>query len=522
VNPSPHAPSTGRTGRRAAFALFVLCALVIGVRLVLCQVGRVTVIDGFYLQDAFLLGAGRTPYEDFVQVAFPLVEALYAPVLSMTGAAGAPLVAASLVTGAAVLATSLLLFHALLPRIGRRGALLGGAAYALAAPVLGWHLFQREIWTNLALAAAVPVLLPARLATGVAGASDARAAAGGATLALALFAKLTAAVGAAALALELLLRRNARGAAIAAGALGLLFGAVALLCTAAWDGEFLTQVFLFYFFKGEAGTLAERLVAIGRHLDPVLALGAAGLALALWRGRTGLRFAAVLLATWLAYYALVSPSFWDHNAIDLALPAAAGAGYFVDRLLRSPRPAALAVAACCVAAGVRGVAPLRPQWFPHGLGGRQEVANLEQRARFLSATSAPDDLVLAETALLALLAGRESLVSDFELEPVARATLREVRLHGLAAAWRRRADGALLGAPPGDDPVAVGGSLFEQRVYRNTFYHLVPRILDAVRHRELAALLLRPESPLTPRLGPALEEAGYRRTVHDRVFGWTR
>jgi len=494
----------------------VLVAFTLLVRIALAPFGRITVIDGFYLQNAFLLGIGQTPYEDFVHVAFPFVEALYAPLLA-ADLGDARLMVASLLTGAAVLGTALLLLRLLTPLTGRRCAFLAGALYVVAAPLLAWHLFQREVWTNFALAGAAVLLF-----SGPRRCDDARASLGGALLAAALLFKLTAGVGAAALVVELVLRRNVRAALVAGGSLAAFFLAVTLLFTARYDGEFLTQVFLFFFFKGEASTMLDRLRTLGAHVDPVLALGIVGLVIALARGQRGLRFAAVLLGAWLGYYVLASPAFWDHNAIDLALPASVGAAYLLNSALRRPRPVLIAGILLCFAVGIRGVSPRKPPWFPHGLGGRQSVANLQRRASFLSSQSEPGQLVLTETPLLALMAGRASFVSDFELEPVARGALKEIRMRGLGHAWQRRSQGALLGGPPGPDAITIGGSLFEARVLRNTFHHAIPRIHDAIHHGELQALLFSARSPLEGKLTDVLQKSGYSSAVHDQVRGWAR
>jgi len=493
------------------------------VRIALALAGRITVIDAFYLQNAFLLGSGHVPYEDFVHVAFPFVEALYAPVLAATSER---LVAASLATGIAVLVTALLLFRLIAPLSGRRCAFLAGALYVVAAPLLAWHLFQREVWTNVALAGAAVVLLAPPSRTGHADTTndelnDGRAAIGGLVLAVAVLFKLTAVIGVIAILVELVLRRNLRASLIAGGALCFVFVAITLLCAARYESEFLTQAFVFFFFRGGANTTLERILAIGEHVDPVLALGIMGLALAFLRRDRRLRFAAILLAAWLAYYVLASATFWDHNAINFALPASIGAAFLIIAVVRRPRPAIIAVVLLCIAAGFRGIAPKKPLWFPHGLGGGQSVDYLKRKASFLSSQSKPGEMVYTETTFLALLAGRESIVSDFELEPVARAILREIRLRGFAEAWERRGAGALLGGTTGPDPVHVPGNLFEARVFRNTLYHTVPRLRDAIRHGELGALLFTENSPMELQLIQTLEKSGYARTVHDRVRGWS-
>ncbi|MBI4878471.1 MAG: glycosyltransferase family 39 protein [Planctomycetes bacterium] len=250
-----------------ARALLLLVAAGIGLRVLLVFLGRFCLDDGFYLQNAWRLGQGERPFEDFVHVAFPLVEWLYAPFLAL---AEDRLTAASLVTGGAVVATAVLLARLLGPACGAGAGLAAGLLYMVAAPIFAFHQFEREIWTNLGLAAAALALLRADAE------NDRRALTGGLLLGLTLACKLTAAVGAGALLLELLLQRRTRAALLAAGSALFLVAAATLLLTARYDGEFLSQAFLFYFFKerapGRAQVGAAPAGGLARSLPPALAL----------------------------------------------------------------------------------------------------------------------------------------------------------------------------------------------------------------------------------------------------------
>ncbi len=506
--PAQELVKAGPARAPGARALLLLAAAGLALRLLLVFFGRFCLDDGFYLQNAWLLAQGERPFEDFVHVAFPVVEWLYAPVLAL---APDRLAAASLVTGAAVIATALVLARLLGRAQGAAAGLAAGLLYMVAAPVLAFHQFEREIWTNLGLAAAALALLRSDAA------SDRRALAGGLLLGLTLIFKLTAAAGAAALLLELLLQKRAR-AALLAGCVALFFLAAAtLLLTARYDGEFLCQTFLFYFFKEQAKPLAERGLEMLRIIDVVLALGLVGLALALRERLSVLRCAQLLMAAWLLHYLLLSPSFWDHNALDLLLPASLGAGCFAGRVLARPRPLLIAVALLALAAGARGLGSRRPAWFPHGLGGGATPLAGDQTA-LLNECSSASDLVLCPTPAVALAAGRRSFLGEIELEPLARGLLKEVRSRGLAAAWRRRHQGAALGAPLGTREPEPAGSLFWERVTANTALHLLPRVTDAIRAGEIALLL----EPLPEGLRPALRAAGYTEVRRGAAAGQLR
>src|SRR5690606_17229668 len=118
-------------------------------------------------------------------------------------------------------------------------------------------------------------------------------------------------------------------------------------------------------------------------------------------------------------------------------------------------------------------------------------------------------------------AGRISFVGDYEVEPVARALTVEVRRRGLFAAWARRDEGEVLGAPlaaPAPAPLPPPNSLFRGRIVRAVFLHLVPRTLDAVRVGEIAAAL----TPLPPPVEEALRAAGYATEPVARAVGYRR
>lgn len=466
-------------------------------RFIVATAGRTTVEDGFYLRNAFAWARGDAPYEDFSHVAFPFVEALYAPFLV---ASDRPLLAASLVTGAATILTALLV-ATLLARVAGRGAAVAGALlYLFAAPVLAFHAFERELWSNLGLAAGALVLW------GTPRPTDGRAAWGGLLLAAAATAKLTAAIGVVAVLIELIRRRNARAAAIAAGFAGGALLAATLLLTARYGEEFLVQVFLFFFFKGAATDLAGRGLVFLQHIDPTLALGLVGAAVATFRRDPVGRPAALLLGAWLAYYAFASSSFWNHNTLDLALPAALSGGALVAGFARRPRPVVLVAVTALLFPSLGLNEPLRPTWFPHGFGGGGEANDSRSSAEsdFLRQASTPDEFVLAASPTVGLRAGRVSFVGDYEVEPVVRALLVEVRRRGLGAAWARRDRGETLGAPPGRPEPPPLESLFVGRMVRAVFLHLVPRLHDAVRAGEIAAAL----EPMPPPIAEALVAEG--------------
>lgn len=514
------AEDVARNDRGPGLRICLLSVLVFGlaVRGWLLFHGRMTVLDSFYLNAAARLADGDTPYHDFTHVAFPLIEWLYALVFRHTEDVWR---AASATTAIAAIGTALLLARTLHRHLGGVPSIVAGGAYLIAAPLVAYHAFEREVWTNLGLATALWLTDrdsrdAVRMAVWL-----------GIVLAITVLFKLTAAVGVLAL-LAFTFRRHGRESALlAASCCAATLLCATLVCLALYGAEFGTQVFVFFFFKGAAGGIAERAQTFLRAIDPTLALGLLGLLFARGRARLPGEPFTLLIAAWLAYYALLSPSYWDHNAIDLELPAAVGCGLFAAQL-RTWRPRGAFDRGLIVAGALSTLFATHlledeeSRWdgTPFGLG--LDVGDLVRaEAAGLAACTPERSPVVVANPLVAVLARRRPFVSDFELEPVARGVLQEIRLRGFAAAFARRHDGILLGAPDSRrEPTADRANLFAQRVSGNTLLHVMPRWLDAAQHREIAAILA---GPLPPDLEGVLTGMGYQK-INDPNFptlqGW--
>lgn len=510
----PHRdPVAARTSREGAVAtLLAAGAIALLCRAALLAFGRETVLDGFYLHGAWRLSFGDVPYRDFVHVAFPIVEAIYAAVFRL----GFELLAiASATTGLAVIATALLLADLVRSGHGRAAGILAAALYATSAHLAAYHAFEREVWTNLGLAWCARLVLADRAA------GERRYAMLGVAIAFTLACKLTAAIGVIAL-LGFLARREGARAALLPLVLsaGLAAGATAI-CFAAFGAEFTTQVFAFFFWKGESASAAVRFLELLRSAEPAFALGVLGALLPLARGPVvaALR---VLLVAWLGYYLALSPSFWDHNAIDLLLPAAGLASAFlVDCVARRAR-LGLLLAVIVALAATHVLEPRESRWigFPHGFGADVSRAIAREREA-IEANSAPREWIVAPNPLTAAIAGRRPFVSDFELEPVVRGLLREFRFRGVGEALARRGTAIVLGAPEARPLERQSGtdSLFADRVNANTLVHVMPRVLDAIACREIALFLA---GTLPPNVESAIRGAGYVPLEHPGVPGYVR
>lgn len=509
-DPTPP-PAASRGGYSVLAPWLVIVVLGLLVRALLVAFGRTTVLDGFYLHGAWRLSIGDSPYHDFVHVAFPLVEWLYSLALRLDGDL---LTTASIVSGIAVIVTALLITELLRRAGGNAAAIAGGVLYLTSAHLASYHAFEREIWTNLFLACAAFFVL----ATDVI--SDRRVALVGAAMAGALLSKLTAAIGVIALLIVLWRRSNARTALTAAGLCGAFGLSATLLAFACWGAEFTTQVFAFYFWKGEAGTATARLTDLLRAADPALALGFAG---AIGVARLAISHAfRWMLGAWLFHYVVISPSFWDHNCIDFLLPCAALGGLFVGGAIATRSWPRLALALLLVVLGSHVFEPRASRWlgFPHGFGA--DVSRyLALEGAVIDAHSEPEDFIVAPNPLTAALAGRRPFVSDFELEPVARGVLRELRFRGFSEAMARRADRIVLGMPEARplEAQSASGNRFADRVIANTLAHVMPRVLDAAARRELALVLA---GALPPNMRSVFATASYRPLPDPHVPGFSR
>lgn len=497
LRPSSRPPSANR-------AWTILVVFFVVVRLLLPFVGRSAIEDPFYLRNAMGWALGDRLYDEVPHVAFPIVEAAYAALFRLVG--GAP-AAASWLTAALVLLYASAVRSLARDRLGDAAGLMGGGLVLFAAPVLAFHWFEREIASGAFAAAGAALLL------GRKDPDPRRAVAAGAFLALALAAKLTALW--AVLAVIAAAWSSGRGEAARAA---FLTASATLLALTAWltarhQGEFLVPTFLFFFFRGEAHDLPTRALVAWSHVGPLLALGLAALPPAFAKRLPLAGFASGVALLYAAHYTWIASSFWNHNVLDFLLPAALGAGS-MTRLGR-PGLAAAVLAAAVLALPQTGLLEAaRPTWFPLGFGGPTGEAS--QRARWLAANSAPEAFVIADPEA-SLRAGRRSLVADWEIEPVVRGLIAEVRLSGLAGAWSRRKVPALLGGPRREaDRVRLQGPLFQRRVLACSLFHMSPRLADSVRLREPACAL----EPLPPAVVRALEESEYRAEKVGGATGW--
>jgi hypothetical protein len=485
--------------------------------------------DGGYVHAAYMLSRGFEPYVQFTQVAFPLAEGVLAGAMRLFGT---DLRVVEAVNGLVVLGVALLAYVAGTRLGGRPAGALAALGWSWSQWVVWHNVFARETWAALGVGIALAACFGPRPA------DDARAEAslpplrGGRLLLVALglllaFAmKITALVAAVGLCAHRLLAGRPREALRLA--LAVLAGAtvMTLLCAWRWGDPFLWQVYLFGWFRVAETDLAARVAHLLGWTDAVLALGLVALfvwALPRLRGPAGAP--ALVMIAYLLYMLLLSPTIWQHNLINLALPSAlllAGFATARRRRLGATSAAMLALVAC-IALFSGGYMP--GSYGPMGpyFGGwpRDGVAN---RAAFLERYSGPDEIVATTQPLWAVQAGRIEFVRDHDTMGVALGIEAGLLRDGLAATLRARDDRLLIGGDEAPDAPALARlGPYYGRLMANGRAWVRPLLLDALGRHEIA-LVMETEGELVPGLlgFEDLQAAGYERVVdHDLgVAGW--
>ena len=510
--------------------------------------------DGIYAHAVLMLARGHEPYVDYTQVAMLPVEALLAALVRLFG----PRTEVFEVTQDFVILGAAFALRGALRRAGRpRAGALAALLWSWSPWVLHFNLFERETWSASAVALAflaIAPYLPARGAAAVPLERGGLLRTGGA-LALAFAVKITSAASAVAFAAFLLASGRGRDALRLGLATAAIAGAAVAVHAAIWGAPFLQQVFVFGLFKGRncpPGVGPTLLVTLA---DPVIVLGVAGLllwALRRARGLPGLA-AAALLGTML--YALVlSPTVWDHNMIDLVLPAAVLGGGLLDRLLpgrgdedeeaaaapgRSGGRPRLALVAGTVAVAAafwvgdhfvpftrheHALAHYGP-WGPGFGGTSREVVALS--AAVLAAHSRPDELVLTTDPWVSCLANRVEFARYWDIEPVMHGVERSLEADGLLATLAKSRDAIVLG--PGRPPTPPGFNIgvrgYVDRLNANTVVYMRPRLLEALAARRIAFLqwpFLPPSVQELVLTVAELEALGYKRFRGTQAAGCYR
>ncbi|MBN2056773.1 glycosyltransferase family 39 protein [bacterium] len=448
--------------------------------------GAVRIEDPNYVYGAFLIFKGQSPYIDFAMPNLPVLEQLLALLYRLFGPSYR---IAELLTALGVMSTALLLYA-----IGRRlwgvaAGLVAAFAYSWHPLVFRYHLFDREIFTALAVAAMVHILVTQP-------SGRRRALLTSACIIAGFACKQTMAVPAVALGLFLLSRRSLKEllwtAGFTAGGVGVLCGAYYL----EYGQDFLLQSLVFHFIKGQAAPVPVKMLWFTQGLHFILPMGLLGLAgLAMQR-----RSVAVLL--WalggleFLFDTIASATLWPHYLIPALVPLALAAGWVVHAAVhthRFMRPLA-------IAAGLLGVLVFaavtwrtnEPLLAALGFSGVDRAALMKLGARVRDLT--PEDGVIIAPPLEALVCRRVKLINFKDNWGV----MQELR--DAVRGGRRREFNERM------------ASLTFAEIRRRSANQWLPLVAESLRQRRIAAVIVNYELPLDQRF---LENCGYRKVFDD-------
>lgn len=376
----------------ARLAPWLLAALALP-RLVRILYPAVWVEDDLLLESSFAVARGLKPYVDFAHAQMPLMEwvgGLY------IRAFGASHVRMEILNAAAIYATSVLLFVLGKRAAGTRAATAASLLYACHSLVFRYHVWAREFFVSALVLGAIVVLLDVRAS------ARTKVPAIAALFCAACAVKLTAAVAIAAICV--FTAAGLRAAKLAFG-IGLTtaaaFGVFVSVCYWHYGEPFLFQAFLFHFLKGRdaAGAGPFYVASLLDVLGPLAVLGLIELRRPR-RWSPGIGLAVSVVAAELLFFAVLSPTAWGHNYLDVwpfvALLAGVGVDWFIGacRTKKAAAAGAVAATAACLlwVTPLDNEASLRRSVYGFGFIGRDELAQL---ATALRAASGPSEEVIA-------------------------------------------------------------------------------------------------------------------------------
>jgi hypothetical protein len=427
---------SGTDRETAQVALTVWIVLLLAVpRIVRLLYPQVWIEDDFYLEDAYLVSIGMRPYLDFVHPHMPLLEWFTAGYLRLFGAS---LFSVEVLNQIAIYATSVMTCALAHKAAGRRTAICAAILYAFAALVFRYHVYERESFIGVAVAAAALIALREDLDWMRQGAIQA------ALFVVACAIKLTAIVPAAAILCFLALgRRRWRDAILAAAGIAAGLAAFSAILYRWYGFEFVFQTFIFHFVKGRLAWLdvADYPRAILDLLAPLFVIGCVRVA-AERRVSLALGLVLILVAFNYAFFGLLSPTSWGHNYLDFLPYVAIVAAIGLDRIWTAYRTSEWRITGASlglIAVSLLWLTPLvNENWMRGGVYGfgyidRAEVDALSEALRRISA---PDDEVIAPS-VICFEANRRQLIRYPETYGVYREAEDEFRKYGFFEARQR-------------------------------------------------------------------------------------
>ena len=385
-------PAVSAPGNQSRVIVFLLCALAVP-RIVRLLYSAVWVEDDLLLESAFAVSKGLRPYLDFNHAQMPLLEWAAGLYIRIAGASHMNM---EVLNGAAIYATSVLIYFVGRRAFDTRVAIAGSLLYACHSLVFRYHVWAREFFVSALVLGAILVLLRERPP------GRQQIAAAAALLCAACAIKLTAGIAAIAICAYLVFveRVPARAAALAASIAAAL-GAFVAFCYWRYGEPFIFQTFLFHFLKGvdPEGAGPSYILSLLDVLGPLSVLGLWYVAVRIG-SQHPLRLVVVVLAAYLLFFGIASPTAWGHNYVEVwpfvCLLGGAGVAWLVEAWQRSWLR--VAVGAAIAAACLYWITPIvneswtRGSTYGFGFVTRRELSDL---ATALAGATGKDEEVIA-------------------------------------------------------------------------------------------------------------------------------
>jgi len=394
--------------KRSIFLLIIL--LLIAPRVVRIACPYVQIEDPNYIYGAYLMTLGDRPFIDFAQPNPPLLESIVSIFYLLFGVSHR---VPEVLTALAYLATALIIRRLGLRWFSGYAGNWAAILYSYHFLLFRYHLFEREVFATLAVAAGMDLFFRKTKTPSV----DLLA---GIVIGIGFACKQTALIPFLAFMMAALICRHSFQSLIrvAAGFLGLVAG-LSSIYLLLYGNSYIDQIFWFHFIKG---TVAPW------NIKAVWTLSGLGFLVPLIIGSTGwltinrksmIWTLFAMIAADLVFFWFVSGAFWPHYLLSSLLPASLLAGLTIDKWIEFVRNKKVS-AKLCVSIGMGLVTLIAMIVYSPGAlvgsmaadkfgfsGTPREAVN--ECAEFIRENTLPEEVIIADP-FIALESHRKKLI----------------------------------------------------------------------------------------------------------------